>query len=374
MSKATMRLSIARQFMVVFLGCFCLIASALSATAAPSPYKLGTFEHKGKTFVGVVLRDAVVIDLAAANSAIRRSSSSVKAPADMIDLISRYDAGVRDRIVQIVAVVEATPATRKLPYVHQVKDLKILAPIMPPKMLNVAVNYRAHAAETQGVRDMGVPKDNDPGMAPPGTKSATAIWERKPDDKRWNPYMFLKSTSAIIAQGETILLPPGRKMVDWECEMGVVINRKASRVSLAQAGDYIFGYTLQNDVSDREGRGDTRYGSDWLMAKSHDTFAPLGPFIVPKEFVADPQKLGITFTLNGVVLQQDNTAAMIHSVAEQVVYATNILTMNAGDIIATGTPGGVGNARNPQVFFKDGDLSVCTYEGIGTLTNPVKAL
>jgi 2-keto-4-pentenoate hydratase/2-oxohepta-3-ene-1,7-dioic acid hydratase in catechol pathway len=362
----------------LLLGSLALGSAAVQA-AAPAPiqpaFKLGTFEVQGRTFVGLVLRDSVIIDFAAAHAAIRTPASSVVAPVDMKDLIARYDAGVRERILQVVALVNSTPPTQRLPYVHQLKDVRVRPPIMyPGKLLNVAVNYRDHDMELRGLRDSGVPLNNGPGAPPPGTKSATAIWERAPDDKRWNPYMFLKSPSAIIADGETILIPPGRKMIDWECELGVVIGKTASRVPLAQAGNHIFGYTLENDVSDREGRGDTRYGSDWMMGKSHDTFAPMGPFIVPKEFVPNPQNIPIRFSLNGQVMQEDNSSLMIHDVFEQIVYASNIMTLQLGDVIATGTPGGVGNARKPPIFFKDGDVSVCTYEGIGTLTNPVKAL
>jgi 2-keto-4-pentenoate hydratase/2-oxohepta-3-ene-1,7-dioic acid hydratase in catechol pathway len=379
MKRSVMVPALSRAYRSVLVGLIGLGATMAVHAAAPAPsqpgFKLGTFEVQGRTFVGVVLKDSVIVDLPAAHAAIRAPASAVTAPADMKDLIARYEAGLRERILQIVALVNSTPPTQRLPYVYDLKELRVRPPIMyPSKLLNTAVNYRAHAAETQGVRDAGVPLNNEPGTAPPGTKSATAIWERQPDDRRWNPYMFLKSPSAIIADGETILLPPGRKMVDWECELGVVIGRQASRVPLAQAANHIFGYTLQNDVSDREGRGDTRYGSDWLMGKSHDTFAPLGPFIVPKEFVPNPQNLTIRFSLNGQVMQEDSTSLMIHSVFEQVVYASHILTLQVGDVLATGTPGGVGNARTPPVFFKDGDLSVCTYEGIGTLTNPVKAL
>lgn len=351
-----------------------LLGQGAQAATAQAAYKLGTFERNGKSFVGVVLRDQLVIDLAAANTAIKKPASTVKSPADMLDLITRYNSGLRSRIVDIVAVVNAAPATQKLAYVHTLKDVRVRPPLQPSKMLNTAINYRAHAAESNSMRNIAVSADSVPGAAPAGTKSATAIWERAADDERWNPYMFLKSTSAIIAEGEPILLPVGRKMIDWECELGVVISQKASRVPLAQATDYIFGYTLQNDVSDREGRGDTRYGSDWLMGKSHDTFAPLGPFIVPKEFVPNPQNLPIRFTLNNEVMQEDNTSLMIHTVFEQVVYASNILTLQTGDVIATGTPGGVGGGRKPPIYFKDGDKSICTYEGIGTLTNPVKAL
>jgi len=183
--------------------------------------------------------------------------------------------------------------------------------------------------------------------------------------------MFLKAPAAVTAHGEPIRLPLGRTQVDWECEMGVVIGRQGSRVAAAQSADYIFGYTIENDVSDRGGRGDARYGSDWLIGKSHDTFAPLGPFITPKEFVPDARKMAITVDLNGMRIQEGSTALMIHDVYEQVAYASNILTLRPGDVIATGTPAGVGSARTPPVYLKGGDRIACTYEGIGTLTNPV---
>jgi 2-keto-4-pentenoate hydratase/2-oxohepta-3-ene-1,7-dioic acid hydratase in catechol pathway len=141
-------------------------------------------------------------------------------------------------------------------------------------------------------------------------------------------------------------------------------------VSAAQVKDYIFGYTIENDVSDRGGRGDTRFGTDWLIGKSHDTFAPMGPFIIPKEFVANPQKLPVKVVTNGKLFQEGNSSQMVHDVYEQVAYASNILTLQPGDVIATGTPPGVGSARKPPVYLKGGDTISCTYEGVGTLTNP----
>lgn len=347
-----------------------LLAGSMLHGQAATPFKLGTFERAGRTFVGIVLREAVVIDFAAAHKSVTPASNVVP-PVDMKDLIVRYDQGLRARILEIVRSVEAAGSNRPA-YVFDVSGVKILPPVMPMTLLNVAVNYAEHDREAAVLsQQVTTAAPVTLGMALPGTRSAPGIWERAADDKRWNPYMFIKLPSTIIAEGDAIRLPPGRTQVDWECELGVVLGRQASRVPLARSADYIFGYTIQNDVSDRGGRGDTRYGTDWVVAKNHDTFGPLGPFITPKEFVADPQKLTIRFTLNGTVMQEASTAFMIHNVYEQVAYASNIMTLRPGDIIATGTPAGVGSARTPPIYFKAGDRSVCTYEGVGTLTNPV---
>jgi 2-keto-4-pentenoate hydratase/2-oxohepta-3-ene-1,7-dioic acid hydratase in catechol pathway len=344
------------------------------AAQAPTPFKLGTFERNGQAFVGVVLRESLVIDLTRANEELP-ASAKVASPRDMKDLIARYDSGLRARIVEIVDRVEKAGAARP-PYVLDLTSVRMLPPIVyPTTMLNVAVNYREHATEMAGRQPAGGAASpagrTPPGGALPGTTSAPGIWERKPGDERWNPYMFIKLPSAVVASGEAIRLPVGRTQIDWECELGVVIGRASSRVPIDAAREHIFGYTLENDVSDRGGRGDTRNGTDWLIGKSHDTFAPLGPFITPREFVPDPQKLAVRFTLNGQLMQDANTSLMIHDVFEQVSYASHITTLRPGDVIATGSPAGVGSARTPPIFLKHGDVAVCSYEGIGTLRNPV---
>ncbi len=347
-----------------------LAGSAAAVLSAQPPattlFKLGTFERQGLPIVGVVLDDARVIDLAAAAATVT-PASKVTTPKDMKDLIARYDQGVRLWIRELVARVNAAGAVQPS-WVVSLSSLKVLPPIMYPQtMLNMAVNYRAHALEMAAADTSSA----GPGAALPGTRSAPGIWERQADDTRWNPYLFTKLPSAVIAAGESIQLPAGRTQIDWECELGVVIGARAARVDAARARDVIFGYTIENDVSDRGGRGDARHGSDWLIAKSHDTFAPMGPFIVPKEFIADPQTLTVTFTLNGQVMQDANTSLMIHTVFEQVSYASHILTLRPGDVIATGSPAGVGSARTPPIFFKAGDVAECTYQSVGTLRNPV---
>jgi 2-keto-4-pentenoate hydratase/2-oxohepta-3-ene-1,7-dioic acid hydratase in catechol pathway len=197
------------------------------------------------------------------------------------------------------------------------------------------------------------------------------FWERKPGDKRQNPYLFFKPPRIVIGHESPILMKPEREQMDWECEFAVVIGKPASHVPIEKAREHVFGYTLMNDVGDREGRGDNRYGSDWLVWKSTDTFAPLGPFIVPKEFVADPHKLHIWFDLSGKRMQDASTELMQHSVDELLHFVSNNIILKPGDVIATGTPSGVGMARVPPVFMKPGDVAECSVEGIGTLRNPI---
>lgn len=337
-------------------------AMALAASSDVRPFKVGTFDAQGRVFVGAVLDDSIVVDLNAAATALRRPAGA--APRDMRDLIARYDSGVRDLIVASIAAVPAQSGGARPAYVLDLNKVRTLAPVMPATMMNAAVNYYEHAAEMSSGGSAAT-------AAPPGTESVPGLWERRPDDKRWNPYLFLKAPAAIIGTGEAIRIPPARDQIDWECEMAVVIGKPADHVPVSKAVEHIFGYTVHVDVSDRSGQRNTRFSTDWLVGKSHATFAPLGPFIVPKEFIADPQKLKITYTLNGKVMQDADTSLMVHSIVELVSYGSNILPLQSGDVINTGSPAGVGYARKPPIFLKAGDRSSCTYASVGTLVNPV---
>ena len=327
-----------------------VVLVAVSLTAQVNTFKLGRFSQGGRTFLGVVVDDARVVEIPAS------AGTSLKA------VIGDY-AKHRPMLLDLAAKARAG----KGPGIHDLKSLDTLAPIPDPlSMLNAAVNYVEHGNEM--ARAGGAPATPAPAPA-----SIPGIWERKAGDTRQNPYLFPKLPAAITGDGEPIRLPGGRDRVDWECELAVVIGRTADHVTPEQARDHVFGYTLMNDVSDRGGRADGRHGSDWLIGKSHPTFAPLGPFVVPQEFVADPQKMPIRFTLSGKVMQDSSTDRMTHSVFELVSYASYILTLQPGDIIATGSPAGVGTARDTPIYMKAGDVSVCTIGNIGTLTNPVVA-
>jgi 2-keto-4-pentenoate hydratase/2-oxohepta-3-ene-1,7-dioic acid hydratase in catechol pathway len=331
------------------------LAAVMSVVVAQSntTYKLGRFAQGGRTFLGLVLNDSVAVDLSKADPSL---------PLEMTILMERYDT-LKSRLASIAA--EA--AAKRPAHAYDVKTLDTLPPVIPQNILNAAVNYTEHAAEMAG---RGGNVVNAPATSPP-SEGIPGIWTRKPGDKRHDPYVFPKPVGSVISDGDAIRLPPGREQVDWECELAIVIGRTADHVTPEQAKDYIFGYTLENDVSDRGGRADRRHGSDWFIGKGHSTFAPLGPYLVPKEFVPDPQKLPIKFTLSGTVMQDSTTERMTHNVYELVSFVSHVLTLRPGDIIATGSPAGVGAARG--VYMKAGQTSVCSIGGIGTLTNPVVA-
>jgi len=353
-------------------GCLCLYAQ--SAGVPQEPFKLGTFQQRGRTFIGIVLRDSQVIDFAQANEALERSNptrAKLAIPGDMKEVIARYQGDLKDRLYTIVNDVAGTSNAPQ--YVYRLSDLKVLPPVQPTLILNAGGNYSEHtqgAAQQQQRARGGTLAPLAPADAPL-PKSIAAIWERKQGDERVNPYLFLKAPSAVIGNGDSIRVPEGRTQIDYECEFDIVIGKPAKHVSLEHAADYIFGYTIQNDVSDRAPRGDGRFGTDWLIGKNHDTFAPLGPYIVPKEFIKDPMKLRQTLTLNGEVRQDSNTSRMDHNIYEMLQYASNIMSLHPGDVISMGSPPGTNLERSDPRWMRPGDTVVCTIEGIGSMTNPV---
>jgi len=220
----------------------------------------------------------------------------------------------------------------------------LTAPIRPTRIFCAASNYIEHAKE------MG------------------SVLAAKSQSK---PYMFLKLQDTVIGPGDNIVKPPETAKLDWEVELGAVIGRQARRIGVGEALDYVAGYTVVNDISARDlnTRTDYPFKFDWFQGKSWDTFAPLGPWIVPAWLIPDPQALGLRLTVNGEEMQKDSTKNMIWNVREQISYLSQILTLRPGDVIATGTPTGVGMGRG--IFLKHGDQVEATVENIGTLSNRV---
>ena len=331
------------------------------AVKSAEPFKLGTFEIDGAPIVGFVLRDSLVVDLNRANAALEKSPVYPKLPmpADMLDLIARYDYGVKLRLYEIVNDLVAhnrLVGNARPGYVYDAAKLRTLPPILyPSKILNAAVNFYSHVDES-------------------GTPEERAEARRLRREKRGVPYLFLKpSRGAVIGTGDQVVLPHGRDRIDWEVELGTVIGRTAKYVSATNAQDYIFGYTVTIDISDRGGRppGGNPLTSDWFVGKGHDTFAPMGPWIVPKEFYGDPmQKLRQTLSVGGEQMQEAQAGDMIHTLYEIVEYASSIITLFPGDVINNGTSGGTGAGtavRGSQRFLKPGEKIVAAIDGIGEL-------
>jgi 2,4-didehydro-3-deoxy-L-rhamnonate hydrolase len=345
-------------------------ATLASKQGPDVPYKIGTFERDGRAFMGLVIRDAQVADIVAANAAFENgngSAAKLAAPADLKDLIAKYDTVWKDRLTQIA---KAIPADSAPAFVHAFDGLKPLPPVRPSLILNAGGNYTEHTAGIAAQQQRAGARPE----APVAAVAAPGIWERKPGDRRDNPYLFQKSPTVVAGAADPIVMPRGRTNIDFECEFSVVIGKPSKYVPVDRAADHIFGYTIQIDVSDRGGRGDRKMGgSDWLIGKNHDTFGPIGPVIVPKEFLPNAMNTRHTFTLNGDVMQDSNTNRMDHNIHELLHYASNILTLNPGDIISGGSPAGTNIERAEPRWMRAGDTAVCTIEGIGKQTHSVVA-
>ncbi|HIE03428.1 MAG TPA: fumarylacetoacetate hydrolase family protein, partial [Candidatus Latescibacteria bacterium] len=209
---------------------------------------------------------------------------------------------------------------------------------------------------------------------------AESDWTRTPEEEeKVTPYVFMKPPSTTISgPGDPIVIPKIGRAIDWEVELGVVIGRRGKYIRPEEAYDYIFGYTVVNDVSERKFDAGPRTKPrekdpffDWLNGKWFDGFAPTGPVVVTKDEVGDPHDLRLTLRVNGEVKQDSNTRLMIFSVPEIVAFVSRMMTLEPGDIIATGTPSGVGDARGE--YLKPGDLVEAEVERIGVLRNPVVA-
>ncbi|HYU77506.1 MAG TPA: fumarylacetoacetate hydrolase family protein [Vicinamibacterales bacterium] len=375
----------------LLLAASALIAAALAMTTrAPSaqsavsdkpdnPFKLATFESAGKLRVGLVL-GARILDVDGANAHLIKQArlQPVAIPGEMRALIEQY-AAIAPRLYQIANYFK-TNSTANLPFAFDFDKVSVKAPIKYPwNLLAAAANYRAHAA---GMSGNTAPAPEPAGAARGGAAiaggfDASAAERVVPD--RDAPIMFAKSPrSCIIDPGEPFYIVDGRQRTDYEGEMAIVMGpRPAYRIPKERAHDYVFGYSIINDVSDRGSerlREVTMFpGTNWFDGKSIDRAAPFGPVIVPKEFLPKaPGNLHISTKVNGEVLQDANTEQLIWDEGRLVAYLTSRLTLYPGDLISTGTPSGTGAER--QKFLKPGAVVSIEVEGIGTLITPFKAL
>jgi 2-keto-4-pentenoate hydratase/2-oxohepta-3-ene-1,7-dioic acid hydratase in catechol pathway len=221
------------------------------------------------------------------------------------------------------------------------KDVRLASPIArPSKIVCIGLNYADHAKETNAQ----VPKE---------------------------PIIFFKSTSALIGPNDDVIIPKNSTKTDWEVELAVVIGKKASYVEEAEAMNYVAGYCLHNDLSEREFQ--IERGGQWVKGKSCDTFAPLGPFLATQEEIGDVDNLKLWLKLNGKTMQDGTTANLIFKIPFLISYLSQFMTLLPGDVISTGTPAGVGLGMNPQVYLKAGDVVELGIEGLGVSRQNIKA-
>ena len=211
----------------------------------------------------------------------------------------------------------------------------------PGKFIAIGLNFSDHAAET--------------GAKPPS-----------------EPIIFMKATSSICGPNDNIEIVPGSKKLDWEVELGVVIGKNAKHISEDQSQDHILGYCLVNDVSEREWQIEKM--GQWVKGKSHDTYGPIGPYLVSKDEITDVNNLNMFLDLNGNRMQTGNTSTMIFNVDTIVSYVSKFMSLQAGDIITTGTPPGVGMGKKPQIFLKDGDNLELKIDNLGQQNSKVVAI
>jgi 2-keto-4-pentenoate hydratase/2-oxohepta-3-ene-1,7-dioic acid hydratase in catechol pathway len=333
---------------VALMSLLTMSAYAEVSGAPDAAFKLASFESKGLERVGMLI-DGRLLDLEQANAELQTdpSISVLNLPRDMKTLIERSDT-LMPRLFQIAN--HFSGRTEGLNFRFDVDSVSLKAPIKYPwNLLAAGGNYRAHAAE------MG---------------STAAI-----DPDKENPFLFAKSPrSTIIDPGQAYVIPPGRDRIDWEGEFAIVIGKQSKNVTLDNAMDHVFGFTIIYDVSDRAAQipEGGRYARDWFSGKSMDNAAPMGPYIVPKEFLPNYRNLRITTKVNGEIMQDSNTSYLIHDVEHLVRFVSSRMTLWPGDVIATGTPSGVGAGRKPPVFLKPGDTVAIEIEGIGTLVTPIE--
>jgi 2-keto-4-pentenoate hydratase/2-oxohepta-3-ene-1,7-dioic acid hydratase in catechol pathway len=221
------------------------------------------------------------------------------------------------------------------------KDIRLAPPIArPSKIVCIGLNYTEHAKETNAQ----VPKE---------------------------PIIFFKSTTAIVGPNDDVIIPKNSKKTDWEVELAVVIGKKASYIEESEALDYVAGYCLHNDISEREFQ--IERNGQWVKGKSCDTFAPLGPFLATQDEIEDVNNLKLWLKVNDQLMQNGNTRNFIFKIPFLVSYLSQFMTLLPGDVISTGTPAGVGLGMNPQVYLKPGDIMELGIDGLGISKQNVKA-
>jgi 2,4-didehydro-3-deoxy-L-rhamnonate hydrolase len=299
--------------------------------------------EKGTPRAGLLLEDKNIMDVELALG-VRKASTEGLHPTSVLSVVENWESALpalRDIAENNKKVTRAVAGS--------LSKIRLAAPLLyPPNIYCAAANYVDHSKEM---------KDGS-----------------LPDKSQARPFFFTKlPRQTVIGPDEPIQIPYPEAQVDWEAEIGVVIARRCRKVPASEAMKYVAGYIIFNDLSDRARnfRKDWFFKFDWLGGKSFNTSAPMGPWITPKEFVSDPHDLAIQLWVNDELMQNASSRQMVFTIPEQIEYLSDLLTLLPGDVIATGTPPGVGHARG--VYLKPGDTVSILIEGLGSIKNPVVA-
>ena len=295
--------------------------------------RLVSYEQEGALRAGILV-DGVVVDAQAAAADLGGGDTGW---SHSVRGILESEQGTRDRLAAAAAARSGEGVA--------LAELTLGPPIPDPaKIICIGLNYMTHVAEAKAL-------------------------DGAPDELPADPIMFVKFATSLIGHEAEVHPPATTRKLDWEVEMAVVIGTQATKVAQADALRHVAGYMTFNDVSAR----DLQLASpQWTAGKAFDTSGPCGPALVTADEVPDPQALRISARLNGETMQDDTTAHMIHPVARLIEYISSLITLVPGDIIATGTPAGVGVSRDPQVFMKSGDVIEVEVEGLGVLRNTIR--
>lgn len=265
-------------------------------------------------------------------------------PKTMLDLI---DLGLSE-VARIQILIDSLTAEERSNCIYPLSNAILLAPIPKPRknIIGIGLNYTEHVAESARTLDTS-------------------------NDLPQQPVIFSKPPTTVTGTNTEILLNTKlTQQLDWEVELAVIIGKKGKYVPKEKAMDYVFGYTVINDISAR----DCRRSGQWIVSKGQDTFAPMGPYLVTKDEIPNPHNLNLSLKVNGVEKQNSNTQFMLFNINDLIEDLSTVFTLESGDIIATGTPAGVGAGRNPQEWMWDGDVVEATVEGIGTIVNTIKEI
>jgi acylpyruvate hydrolase len=313
--------------------------------------RLVTYQHEGQSRTGAQLGEQVVDLNRAYYAALQHTGNEdelvvadARVPTDMVGLLRGGDTSLkaaRQAVAFVRSQLEGHSSMLNLQgIVYAIDRVALLSPVLHPgKVICLGLNYRDHAAES--------------GMAIPEY-----------------PVLFHKVAGSLIGHNQAIVIPRISSRIDYEAELAIIIGRRGKYIAEDEALSYVAGYTVANDVSARDLQFRT---PQWTTGKILDTFCPLGPALVTRDEVPDPHPLALKTILNGQVMQNGNTADMIFHVPFIISYISEIVTLEPGDVILTGTPAGIGNARKPPVFMKPGDTVTIEIERLGRLTNPVAA-